>query len=79
MPYEEQAKKLDWDEKDGAFRGPANIKTKKTHYRANKVSKVISIKFLTLMIFLFPFGLLLFSLTASLSYFVVFADAQHCI
>ncbi len=39
MPYEEQAKKLDWDEKDAAFRGPENPKTKKTHYRANKVSK----------------------------------------
>jgi len=38
-PYEEQAKKLDWDEKDAAFRGPENPKTKKTHYRANKVSK----------------------------------------
>lgn len=39
MPYEEQAKKLDWDEKDAVFRGPENPKTKKTHYRANKVSK----------------------------------------
>ncbi len=39
MPYEEQAKKLDWDEKDAAFRGPENPKSKKTHYRANKVSK----------------------------------------
>ncbi len=39
MPYEEQAKKLDWDEKDATFRGPENPKTKKTHYRANKVSK----------------------------------------
>lgn len=39
MPYEEQAKKLDWDEHDTAFRGPDNPKTKKTHYRANKVSK----------------------------------------
>ena len=39
FPYEEQAKKLDWDEKDAAFRGPENPKTKKTHYRANKVSK----------------------------------------
>lgn len=39
MPYEEQAKKLDWDEHDAAFRGPDNPKTKKTHYRANKVSK----------------------------------------
>jgi len=39
MPYEEQAKKLDWDEKDVAFRGPENPKTKKTHYRANIVSK----------------------------------------
>lgn len=38
-PYEKQAKKLDWDEKDAAFRGPENQKTKKTHYRANKVSK----------------------------------------
>ncbi len=38
-PYEEQAKKLDWDEKDATFRGPANPKTKKTHYKANKVSK----------------------------------------
>ena len=38
-PYEEQAKRLDWDEKDAAFRGPENPKTKKTHYRANKVSK----------------------------------------
>lgn len=38
-PYEEQAKKLDWDEKDTAFRGPKNPKSKKTHYRANKVSK----------------------------------------
>lgn len=38
-PYEQQAKKLDWDEKDEAFRGPQNPKTKKTHYRANKVSK----------------------------------------
>lgn len=38
-PYEQQAKKLDWDEKDAAFRGPDNPKTKKTHYRANKVSK----------------------------------------
>lgn len=39
MPYEEQAKKLNWDEKDATFRGPANPKTKKTYYRANKVSK----------------------------------------
>jgi len=39
MPYEEQAKKLDWDKNDAAFRGPDNPKTKKTHYRANKVSK----------------------------------------
>ena len=39
MPYEEQARKLDWDKKDAAFRGPDNPKTKKTHYRANKVSK----------------------------------------
>ena len=39
MPYEEQARKLDWDEKDAAFRGPDNPKTKKTFYRANKVSK----------------------------------------
>ena len=39
MPYEEQAKKLDWDAKDATFRGPQNPKTKKTHYRANKVSK----------------------------------------
>ena len=39
MPYEQQAKKLDWDEKDAAFRGPQNPKTKKTYYRANKVSK----------------------------------------
>ena len=39
MPYEKQAKKLDWDEKDAAFRGPQNPKTKKTYYRANKVSK----------------------------------------
>ncbi len=39
MPYEEQAKKLDWDEKDAAFRGPENPKTKTTVYRANKVSK----------------------------------------
>lgn len=38
-PYEKQAKKLDWDEKDAAFRGPKNPKSKKTHYRANKVSK----------------------------------------
>lgn len=38
-PYEEQAKKLDWDEKDAAFRGPKNPKSKKTHYKANKVSK----------------------------------------
>lgn len=38
-PYEKQAKKLDWDEKDHAFRGPKNPKTKRTHYRANKVSK----------------------------------------
>ena len=38
-PYEEQAKKLDWDEKDATFRGPENPKTKKTHYKANKVSK----------------------------------------
>lgn len=38
-PYEEQAKKLDWDEKDAAFRGPTNPKTKTTHYKANKVSK----------------------------------------
>ena len=38
-PYEEQAKKLDWDEKDAAFRGPENPKTKITHYRANKVGK----------------------------------------
>ena len=38
-PYEQQAKKLDWDEKDEAFRGPQNPKSKKTHYRANKVSK----------------------------------------
>lgn len=39
FPYEEQAKKLDWDEKDAAFRGPENTKRKKTYYRANKVSK----------------------------------------
>jgi hypothetical protein len=39
MPYEEQAKKLNWDEKDAAFRGPENPKTKKTYYRPNKVSK----------------------------------------
>jgi hypothetical protein len=39
FPYEEQAKKLDWDEKDAAFRGPENTKTKQTYYRANKVSK----------------------------------------
>ena len=38
-PYEQQAKKLDWDEKDEAFRGPQNPKTKNTHYRPNKVSK----------------------------------------
>lgn len=38
-PYEQQAKKLDWDEKDEAFRGPQNPKSKKTHYKANKVSK----------------------------------------
>lgn len=38
-PYEEQAKKLDWDSKDTLFRGPENPKTKKTHYKANKVSK----------------------------------------
>lgn len=38
-PYEEQAKKLDWDNKDTLFRGPENPKTQKTHYRANKVSK----------------------------------------
>ena len=38
-PYEQQAKKLDWDEKDEAFRGPQNPKSNKTHYRANKVSK----------------------------------------
>ncbi|MDM5263269.1 hypothetical protein PF327_03590 [Sulfurovum sp. XTW-4] len=38
-PYEEQAKKLKWDEKDAAFRGPENPKTKTIHYRANKVSK----------------------------------------
>ena len=38
-PYEQQAKKLDWDEKDAAFRGPENPKTKKKHYKANKVSK----------------------------------------
>ena len=38
-PYEQQAKKLDWDEKDTAFRGPQNPKTKKTYYKANKVSK----------------------------------------
>ena len=38
-PYEKQAKKLDWDEKDAAFRGPKNPKSNKTHYRANKVSK----------------------------------------
>ncbi len=38
-PYEQQAKKLDWDKKDEAFRGPQNPKSKKTHYRANKVSK----------------------------------------
>ena len=25
-PYEQQAKKLDWDEKDAAFRGPAKPK-----------------------------------------------------
>lgn len=41
MPYEKQAKKLKWDEKDAAFRGPENPKTKKIHYRANKVSKNI--------------------------------------
>ena len=39
MPYEEQAKKLDWDAKDAAFRGPENPKRKTTVYRANKVSK----------------------------------------
>jgi hypothetical protein len=38
-PYEQQAKKLNWDEKDAAFRGPENPKTKKPYYRANKVSK----------------------------------------
>jgi len=38
-PYEQQAKKLDWDENDTAFRGPQNPKTKKKHYKANKVSK----------------------------------------
>lgn len=39
MPYEEQANKLDWDKHDAAFRGPDNPKTKKTYFRANKVSK----------------------------------------
>lgn len=39
MPYEAQAKKLNWDENDAAFRGPENPKTKTTIYRANKVSK----------------------------------------
>lgn len=39
MPYEEQAKKLKWDEKDTAFRGPDNPKTNKRYYRPNKVSK----------------------------------------
>jgi hypothetical protein len=38
-PYELQAKKLDWDEKDEAFRGPQNPKSQGTHYRPNKVSK----------------------------------------
>lgn len=38
-PYEQQAKKLDWDAKDAAFRGPKNPKSNKKHYRANKVSK----------------------------------------
>ena len=38
-PYEQQAKKLDWDEDDKAFRGPQNPKTKKTYYKANKMSK----------------------------------------
>jgi len=38
-PYEQQAKKLNWDEKDEAFRGPQNPKSKKKYYRANKVSK----------------------------------------
>jgi len=39
MPYEEQAKKLKFDEHDAAIRGPENPKTNKTYYRANKVSK----------------------------------------
>ena len=38
-PYEQQAKKLDWDEKDEAFRGPQNPKTKNRTNRPNKVSK----------------------------------------
>lgn len=37
MPYEEQSKKLKLDEYDKDIRGPANPKTKKTFYRANKV------------------------------------------
>ena len=38
MPYEQQAKKLTFDEDDKAIRGPENPKTKTTIYRANKVS-----------------------------------------
>jgi hypothetical protein len=37
MPYEEQGKKLDFDKYDKDIRGPENMKTKKTVYRANKV------------------------------------------
>lgn len=38
MPYEQQAKKLKFDEDDKAARGPENPKTEATVYRANKVS-----------------------------------------
>ncbi len=38
MPYEQQAKKLKFDEDDKASRGPENPKPKTTVYRANKVS-----------------------------------------
>lgn len=38
-PYEQQAKKLDAEKADHIFRGPANAKSDRTVYRANKTSK----------------------------------------
>ena len=38
-PYEQQAKKLDAQKVDPLFRGPANKKSDRTIYRANKTGK----------------------------------------